>query len=65
MKSSQTPIIPNYVQEIWDNIVNTPEALPLSEAEKSKLDERLENYNRNPNEGTSWETLKNILSQTK
>lgn len=51
------------VEDIWDSIGNTPEELPVSEAEKAELDKRLENYRQNPNEGIEWETLKKNLSQ--
>lgn len=53
------------VEEIWDSITSNPEELTLSESEKLELDKRLENYEKNPNEGISWETLKKNLSQTK
>ena len=50
------------VEDIWDSIVNTPEEISLSEAEKAKLNKRLESYQQNPNEGIEWETLKKNLS---
>jgi putative addiction module component (TIGR02574 family) len=50
------------VEDIWDSIGNTPEELPVSEAEKVELDKRLENYRQNPTEGIEWETLKKNLS---
>jgi putative addiction module component (TIGR02574 family) len=50
------------VEDIWDNISNTPEELPLSESEKAELDKRLSSYQQNPDEGISWETLKKNLS---
>ncbi len=53
------------VEDIWDSISSAPEELVLSEAEKSKLDERLESYRQNPEEGIEWETLEKNLSQTK
>jgi putative addiction module component (TIGR02574 family) len=53
------------VEEIWDSIANNPEELTLSESEKTELNKRLENYEKNPNEGISWETLKRNFSQTK
>lgn len=54
------------VEDIWDSISNAPEELVLSEAEKSVLDERLESYRQNPEEGVEWETLKkNLLSEIK
>lgn len=49
------------VEDIWDSIGKTPEDLPLSEAEKIKLDERLKNYHEAPNKGIEWETLKKNL----
>lgn len=52
------------VEDIWDSIGKEPEELTLSEAEKTELDKRLENYQQNPNEGIEWETLKKNLSQT-
>jgi putative addiction module component (TIGR02574 family) len=52
------------VEDIWDSIGNTPEELPLSEAEKLELNKRLESYRQNPNEGIEWETLKKNLLQT-
>jgi putative addiction module component (TIGR02574 family) len=52
------------VEDIWDSISNTPEELPLSEAEKLKLNQRLESYQQNPNEGIEWKTLKKNLRQT-
>lgn len=53
------------VEDIWDSIADSPEKLPLSENEKVELDKRLESYNRNPDDGIEWETLKRNLSQTK
>ena len=50
------------VEDIWDSIVNTPEEISLSEAEKAELNKRLESYQQNPNEGIEWETLKKNLS---
>ena len=51
------------VEDIWDSISKSPEDLPLSEAEKLKLDARLESYQQSPNEGIEWEILKKKLSQ--
>jgi len=50
------------VEDIWDSIGKNPEELPVSEAEKLRLDKRLEDYQHNPNEGIEWETLKKNLS---
>jgi putative addiction module component (TIGR02574 family) len=53
------------VEDIWDSISVAPEDLELSQAEKSRLDKRLESYKQQPNEGIEWETLKKNLSQNK
>ena len=53
------------VEDIWDSISNSPEELPLSEAEKLELDERLEDYRQNPDNRIEWETLKKNLLRTK
>jgi putative addiction module component (TIGR02574 family) len=49
------------VEDIWDSISQNPDQLPVSEAEKLELDKRLANYEKNPDEGVEWETLKKNL----
>jgi len=46
------------VQDIWDSIAAFPEALELTEAQRTELDRRLQAYYSNPQEGVSWEELK-------
>ncbi len=53
------------VEDIWDSISQNPEQLPVSEAEKLELDERLVSYKQNPNEGIEWKTLKKNLLEDK
>jgi putative addiction module component (TIGR02574 family) len=50
-----------FVHEIWNSIIQSPDALPLTEAERCELDRRLDNYLRNPEGGRSWETVKASL----
>lgn len=45
------------VEDIWDTIAETPEAVQLTEEEKSIIDERLETYHKNPNDGSPWEEV--------
>jgi putative addiction module component (TIGR02574 family) len=52
------------VEDIWDSIRRDADELPVSEAEKTELDKRLESYRQNPDEGIEWETLKRNLLQT-
>lgn len=48
-------------EDIWDSVAAFPEALPLTDAQKEELDRRLQAYAENPNEGVSWDELKNRL----
>lgn len=52
------------VEAIWDSIAAVPEALPLTEVQRKILDERLEEYRRDPNAGSPWSDVKRrILSR--
>ncbi len=42
------------VEDIWDSIVEVPEEVRLTDAQRAELDRRLEAYHRNPNEGSPW-----------
>jgi putative addiction module component (TIGR02574 family) len=42
------------VEAIWDSIVDTPEAVALTDAQKAELDRRLEALESNPDAGSSW-----------
>ncbi len=53
------------VEDIWDSIAVVPEAVPLTDEQKAELDRRLESYGVNPNEGISWQELKDKLRQQK
>ncbi|MGI8996306.1 MAG: addiction module protein [Pyrinomonadaceae bacterium] len=46
------------VEDIWDSIAASPEAVPLTEAQRQELDRRLEAYAQNPGAGISWDELK-------
>ncbi len=45
-------------EDIWDSIAAFPEAVPLTEEQKQELNRRLQVYAQNPNEGVSWDELK-------
>ena len=42
------------VEDIWDSIIATPEAVPLTDAQKEELERRLETYHRSPSMGSPW-----------
>jgi len=46
------------VEDLWDSITEVPEKVELTDEQKKVLDERLEAYHRNPNEGSPWEVVK-------
>ena len=49
------------VEDIWDSIATVPEAVSLTEEQQAELERRLETYRANPNEGISWNDLKEKL----
>ena len=51
-------------EDIWDSVAAFPEAIPLTDAQKEELDRRLQAYARNPNEGISWDELKDKLRKS-
>ncbi len=48
-------------EDLWDSILEQQEELPLSEAQQLELERRLENYGKNPTNGSSWEDVKKRL----
>lgn len=52
------------VEDIWDTIASETESVELTENEKKIIDERLEVYHKNPDEGSPWdEVYKRIVSK--
>jgi putative addiction module component (TIGR02574 family) len=52
------------VEDIWDSLAALPESVGLTEIQRAELDRRLEDYHKNPDEGSPWETVKaRILGQ--
>ena len=46
------------VEDLWDSIVAVPESIPLTEAQKQELDQRLDAYHQNPDAGSPWELVR-------
>jgi putative addiction module component (TIGR02574 family) len=51
-------------EDIWDSVAAFPEAIPLTETQKEELDRRLRAHAQNPDEGISWDELKDKLRQS-
>ncbi len=49
-------------EDLWDSILADSNAdVPLSESQKEELDRRLELHRQNPQQGSSWEEVKQRL----
>jgi putative addiction module component (TIGR02574 family) len=48
-------------EDLWDSILNNPEELRLTEAQEQELDRRLEQYQRDPTAGSTWDEVKQRL----
>ena len=49
------------LQDAWDRIAENPESVEVTPAQKEVLDLRLEDLERHPNDGTTWEEIKSGL----
>jgi putative addiction module component (TIGR02574 family) len=49
------------VEEIWDSIAAEQESLAVTEAQRDELDRRIASYHASPQEGSSWEGIKQRL----
>lgn len=48
-------------EELWDSIAAGEDTLEVTDSQKKLLDERLEAYKSSPNEGFSWEEVKDEM----
>lgn len=46
------------VEDLWDDLAATPDAVPIHDWQKEELARRKENLSRNPSSGIAWEDLK-------
>ncbi len=49
------------VEEIWDSIAATPEALELTDAQRAELDRRLAEHREDPESAIPWEEVRRDL----
>jgi putative addiction module component (TIGR02574 family) len=50
------------VEDIWDSIAASPDALPVTDSQRRELDRRLAEYRSNPTAGRSWQEVRDSLS---
>jgi putative addiction module component (TIGR02574 family) len=53
------------VEDIWDSIVECPDAITLTDAQKLELEKRLEEYHRDPKAGSPWSLVRNRIQNRK
>ena len=50
-------------QSIWDSVAAVPEAVQLTDEQRSELEVRLKEYRKNPDSGSPWPKVRDrILS---
>jgi len=47
-----------YVQDLWDWIAARPEDVPVPEWQKEMIDQRLRQYEANPDDTVPWEEVR-------
>ena len=53
----------DYVQLLWERIAATPEQVPVPDWHRAVLDERLKDYEANPDAGESWNVVRDRLRE--
>ena len=48
-------------EELWDSVAKNQARLEVTDAQRKILDKRMVAYKASPNEGTSWEEVKNEM----
>jgi len=48
-------------EKLWDSVVDNQDSLEVTASQKIILEERLAAYKKSPNEGSSWEEVKNEM----
>ena len=48
-------------EELWDSVAKNQDDLQVTDSQKKILDERIAAYKASPNEGMSWEEVKNEM----
>lgn len=48
-------------EQLWDSVADNQDSLEVTASQKKILEERLTAYKKSPNEGSSWEEVKNEM----
>lgn len=52
-------------EELWNSILPEQDKISITEDQKQELDRRLADYHESPENGTSWEEVKNKIKRGK
>ncbi len=52
-----------YIQSLWEQVVTEPEKVPVPDWHKKIITERLKAYRENPEEGDSWEKVRDRITE--
>ena len=53
------------LEEIWDSLAETPEAIPVTDAQRKELARRRRAHTRNPSAAKSWAEVRAKLRRRK
>jgi putative addiction module component (TIGR02574 family) len=53
------------LEEIWDSLIETPEAIPVSDVQRKELARRRRAHARNPSAAKSWAQVRARLQRRK
>lgn len=53
----------DYVQLLWEHIAATPDQVPVPDWHREVLEERLKDYEANPDAGESWDVVRDRLRE--
>ena len=53
------------IGDLWDSMAEVPEAIALTETQKSELDRRLDAYRQDPTAGVPWPVVRDRIAKRK
>ncbi len=53
------------IEEIWDSIAKDNEYPELTDIQREELNRRIDSYHANPNQGRTWDEIKNNFGESK
>ena len=51
------------VEDLWDNIAESPASVPVPDWQKEELDRREQSHHANPTSGIPWEEVKRHIRE--